>query len=231
MTPTPPHTIDCPAFEAVVQRVLDRELGPEALDGPHPTACAECRRLAMSAKVLASGLDRMRGRPQVEAARTDRIAAAAAWDSRFRSRVKWAGRTAAFALAASVLVAVALLGPWAGGTKAPEIVRRPEPLPQPAPTPAPERVADRVADAGSALASITKKASDRTLTPTRNLFPPPERVSLPDSTLAATVEPAAESVASMPQSAKSGIEPMTTGAKRAVNLFLRDTGIAPKPKS
>jgi hypothetical protein len=96
--------------------------------------------------------------------------------------------------------------------------------------PVPQRVDERVSDATSALASITKKATERTLAP-RNLIPQPERMSLPDSELASSVEPAAESLSAMPQAAKSGIEPMTTGAKRAVNLFLRDTGIAPKPKS
>ena len=229
MTLTPPHPTDCAAFEAVVQRVLDRELGPEALDGPHAAGCPDCRRLAASAKVLAAGLDRLRGVPQVEAARSDRIAAAAAWDYRVRSRVRWAGRAAAVALAASVLVAAVLYGPWAGRPNQPDVVRRQEPVPQPEPVP--ERVADRVADAGSALASITRKATDQALTPTRHLIPPPESVTLPDPELASTVEPAAESLAAMPQAAKSGIEPMTTGAKRAVSLFLRDTGLAPKPKS
>src|SRR5829696_279321 len=104
MMPSPLPPTDCAAFEAVVQRVLDRELGPEALDGAHPAACAECRRLAAAAKALATGLDRTRSRPQVEVARTDRIAAAAVGDYRFRRRVAWAGRVAGVALAASVLV-------------------------------------------------------------------------------------------------------------------------------
>jgi len=230
MTANPPQATDCAAFEAVVQHVLDRELGADSLEGPHPVACAECRRLAAAAKVLACGLDRMRPPPQVEPARGDRLAAAAFRDYRFRRRVVWAGRAAGVALAASVLVAVAAFGSRTGGSKEPEVARTlPSHRPQPAPPP--ERVGDRVADATSALASITRKATDRTLTPPRNLIPPPESVSLPDTELAATVEPAAESLASMPQAAKSGIEPMTTGAKRAVNLFLRDTGLTAKPKS
>jgi hypothetical protein len=226
MTPTLPLPTDCAAFEAVVQRVLDRDLGSEALEVPHVAECADCRALAASAKLLAAGLDRLGGVPQVELARTDRIAAAATWDYRVRRRATWVGRAATVALAASILVAAILYGPWAGRNQ-PDVVRGPEPLPEPAP----ERVADRVADAGSALASITRKATDQALTPTRNLIPPPESVTLPEPELATTVEPAAESLAAMPQAAKSGIEPMTTGARRAVSLFLRDTGIAPKPKS
>jgi hypothetical protein len=227
MTPTPPLPSDCAAFEAAVQRVLDRELGFDALDVQHAAECPDCRALGASAKLLATGLDRMGLVPQVEIARTDRIAAAAAWDYRVRRRVTWVGRAAAVALAASILVAAILYGPWVGRTNQPDIVRGREPSPEPAP----ERVADRVADAGSALASITRKATDQALTPTRNLIPPPESVTLPETELATTVEPAAESLAAMPQAAKSGIEPMTTGARRAVSLFLRDTGITPKPKS
>lgn len=228
MTPTTPHPADCATFEAVVQRVLDRELGPESLDGPHPAACTTCRRLAAAAKVLATGLDRMRPQPQAEVARADRITAAAVGDYHFRRRVVWASRAAGVALAASVLVAAVLNSPRPSGSKQPEVARNVPP--PPAVTPAPPRVDERVSDATAALASITRRATERTVAP-RNLIPPPEAVSLPDSELASSVEPAAESLSAMPQAAKSGIEPMTTGAKRAVNLFLRDTGIVTKPKS
>ena len=46
------------------------------------------------------------------------------------------------------------------------------------------------------------------------------------------IEPAAESLAGMPEAARSGIEPVADKTRRAVNLFLRDVGLGPpaKPK-
>lgn len=232
MKPNPPAPTNCDAYEAVVQRVLDREIGPEALADSHAAACPGCRRLAAAAAVFATGLDRIRTRGPVEVARTDRIAAAAVNDFRYRRRVAWASRATGVALAASVFIAVAAYLPRLGD--GPPVQRTvsgvPQISPDPSPTPTPDRVGDRVVDATAALASITKKATERTLMP-RMLIPTPERVALPDAELTSTVEPATESLATVSQSAKSGIEPMTTGAKRAMNLFLRDTGIAPKPKS
>ena len=46
------------------------------------------------------------------------------------------------------------------------------------------------------------------------------------------VEPATESLAGMPEAARSGIEPVADKTRRAVNLFLRDVGLGSpaKPK-
>jgi hypothetical protein len=46
------------------------------------------------------------------------------------------------------------------------------------------------------------------------------------------VDPASESLAGMPEAARSGIEPVADKTRRAVNLFLRDMGVGPpaKPK-
>jgi hypothetical protein len=93
-------------------------------------------------------------------------------------------------------------------------------------------VADRIADAGSALAAMTRKASDQALSPTRTLKPAGETVTFAPADLPPGVEPAAESLTAMPEAARSGLEPVTSGARRAVNLFLRDTGFASvRPKS
>jgi hypothetical protein len=93
-------------------------------------------------------------------------------------------------------------------------------------------VSDRFAEAGSALVAITNRAREQTVNPTRTLFPPPEAVTVPTARAVPGIEPAAESLAGMPEAARSGIEPVADKTRRAVNLFLRDVGLgeSAKPK-
>lgn len=217
---------NCTAFVDIVQLVLDRELPLGALETPHVATCVECRGLASAARVLAAAPVNSFDAP-VELA--DRITTAVEGDYRTRTRLRLAGRAIAAALAASVLIAGLL---YLRPSEKPEIAEVP-PQKQPESTPAPPpRVADRFADAGSALASITRKATDQTVTPTRQLLPTTPTPFSPMSEVPG-VEPATESLASVPSSAKAGFEPIATTTKRAMNLFMRDTGLSstPKPKS
>lgn len=227
MTPNAPT--NCAAFEELVQRVLDRELPLATLDTPHSATCPECRDLASAARLLAGvSVSVTKFAPPVELA--DRVTDAVRGDYLTRRRWRVAGRAvAAAALAASVLIGAALI---VQPTEPLEVVEAPpRQLPNPVPVPAP-RVADRFADAGSALASITRKATDQTVAPTRQLFPTPAAPFSPMPEIPG-VEPAAESLASVPSAAKAGFEPLATTTRRAMNLFMRDTGLAtaPKPKS
>jgi hypothetical protein len=232
MTPAPPRPddrpdrpdrpADCAAFESVVNAVLDRELGPDALDGDHPAACPECRALAAAARQL---LDAPFARPQAASGFGEQIVAAVVRDRRARRRRRLVG----VALAASLLLgaAVVLLRPPAAGPR--EFVHVP-PAPPVVPEAPPPRVSDQFAEAGSAVVAITRRARDHTVNPTRTLIPPPESMAVP--TALPGIEPAADSLAGMPEGVRSGIEPVTDKTRRAVNLFLRDVGIgaAPKPK-
>jgi hypothetical protein len=223
---TEPVPTPCDAFEDLVQRVLDRELPLTALETPHAAACPECRGLASAARVLA-GVPATSFDPPVELA--DRITSAVEGDYRTRRRWRVAGRAVAAALAASVLVAgFVYLRP---AERLDVVEAPPRQLPQPTTAP-PPRVADRFAEAGSAFASLTRKATDQTVAPTRQLLPSP---TLPFSPMGDVpgVEPATESLASVPSAAKSGFEPLATTTRRAMNLFMRDTGLSapPKPKS
>jgi hypothetical protein len=221
--PTPPAAAACAAFEAVVQRVLDWELGPETLDGPHPNGCPDCRGLAGAVRLLLSAPVPL---PSAPVGLTDRVLAAVQDDRRVQVRVKWAWRTAGLALAASVLLAGYLGFSSEPPADRPDVAQNDPPKnPVPSPEP-PPRVSDQVADAGAALAAITRRARDQTVTPTRNLIPPPDAVELPMADVPG-VEPAAESLAGVPQAAQSGVEPVARTTRRAINLFLRDTGLAP----
>jgi hypothetical protein len=226
--PTPPPATGCAAFAAVVQSVLDRELGPDALDAGHPTICPDCRALAAAARRL---LDFAPLFPEAPPGLSDRIVAAALWDRRLRRR-RLAG-VAAAAVAASLLIAAAMYFSRPAPTRGPDVAQV-----QPSPTPAPKRpdappprVSDQIAEAGSAVVAITRKATDQAVAPTRTLLPPPGVVSVPMADTLPGIEPAAESLAGVPEAAKAGIEPVTDKTRRAVNLFLRDVGIGPPAKS
>jgi hypothetical protein len=89
-----------------------------------------------------------------------------------------------------------------------------------------ESIRSTLNEAGSAVVSLTRKASDDTLAPARNLF----------STRAASKPPAGrpsadlpEAITELPESAKAGLEPLTNTARRAVNLFIRDVGSVAGP--
>jgi hypothetical protein len=224
--PTPGQPDDCSAFATVIQQVLDRELGPDALDADHTAGCQNCRTLALAARSL---LDASLARPEPPVGLTDRIIAAALRDRRVRRRRRFTGA----ALAASLLVAVSAYLLWPvpsdniGFVHAPPAPPPPEPD---APEAPPPRVADRVADAGSVVVAMSRKARDQTVNPTRTLIPPPELVSIPSADLLPGIEPAAGSLAGMPDAARSGLEPVADKTRRAVNLFLRDVGFTPSAK-
>jgi hypothetical protein len=231
MTPATPRPDDlpersagCTAFEAVVNAVLDRELGPDALDGDHPAGCTECRALAAAARQL---LGTTFTQPAPPSDFAERVVAAAVRDRRARRRLRLVGA----ALAASVLAGIAmyLLRPTPVETR--EFVEVP-PAPRVVPEAPPPRVSDRFAEAGSALVAITNRAREQTLNPTRTLLPSPEAVVVPKAGAVPGIEPVAESLAGMPEAARSGIEPVADKSRRAVNLFLRDVGLGnnAKPK-
>jgi hypothetical protein len=234
----------CAGFVALVQRFLDGELDPAALEAHRHTAtCLECRALAAAARALSSCLASGPGGTDISVCAengtqtemsvplnanlppglADRITAAAMRDYRVRRR----RRRAALTLAASVVIAGAAYLLLPANADAPAIVQSQPPAPE-----AP-RVADRVADAGDALAALTRHAADQTVAPARHLVPPAESVSWPSAELPPVVDPAVESLAEMPDAARSGFEPMANTTRRAVNLFLRDVGFgqADKPRS
>lgn len=222
--PTPDRPAGCAAFEAVVNAVLDRDLGPDALERDHPASCAECRALAVAARQL---LGAPFPRPDPPSGSTGRIVAAAVRDRRSRRRLRLVGAALATSL---LLVGMAyLLRPTP--TEKHEFVHVP-PTPPVVPEAHPPRVSDRFAEAGSALVAITNRAKEQTVNPTRSLFPPAESIAVPMAGTLPGIEPAAESLAGMPEAARSGMEPVTDTTRRAVNLFLRDIGLGPpaRPK-
>jgi hypothetical protein len=134
---------------------------------------------------------------------------------------KWA--TGASAFVGLVLAAGIGYALWPKAELAPE-----QPVVvTPAPEPPPPKIGDTLSEAGEALAKLSRDTTEKA-TPPQALFAPVEAVKLPPSKpMSPDVQPAAETLASVPGAAKSGLEPVTGSTRRALHLFLRDTGLKP----
>lgn len=202
----------CERYEAAVQAVLDGEQPRTALTDPHAAACSACRQTAALAAVL------LAPRPKVAppAGFAERVLPAVVADRR-RVHVRRTLQIAVASLAAAVVVAVLATDgrqPPPSATATREAAAPPS-EPAPAALPSVDR---SIAEARSALVSLTKRATEESLSPARNLF---ASLDVP--------QPAAVPTSPPRPAAASPVEPITNTAKRAIHLFIRDVGgLAPK---
>jgi predicted anti-sigma-YlaC factor YlaD len=202
------------------------ELLQERLDGnatadlasleQHLAACPACRERHAAAERLRRGL-LLRTAPTAPDGLTDLIVAGVLRDRRLRRRRRWL--TAAVALAASLLLALAIWQRSSTETPVVEVVKRDTPAPT-----VPMSLNESVAEAGSAVADLTRRTAGETLDNTRDLLP----MTVPETSLASagdwqqTLEPPTRSLREVGQIAATGLEPVTGSARRAVDLFLRE---------
>ena len=200
------NSAECERIAALVTRVLDRETSAETLtNDSHLVECAACRDMVATVEQFTLPT------PKPSMLFTERVVRAADRDFRQRRRTRWMVRSGAMALAASVMVAVVAMKPWAA--KPNEIVQ--VPVPEVKTIVKPVKIEQSFAEAGSAFVSITRKATDQSLAPavnwiaSRDANVPAERTET-------------SSLANLPNAAKDGIEPIANTTKRAFNLFVRD---------
>jgi predicted anti-sigma-YlaC factor YlaD len=200
------------------------ERGASQPDGPlaeHLATCRACAGWHAAVKRFGEGL-RALDAPRPPDGFAERVAAQVHIDrfARARARRRW---VAAAALAASLLLTVSLgyslrskknavfnPGPPAAdnGDKAGE------------PTPSPRA---SVAEAGDAVAALSRRATDETVEQTRLLWPVVSApISFEGVDLSTPLDPSAQSLREAGQNVSTGLEPVTTSARRAVNLFWRD---------
>ena len=222
-TPNLDPSPDCTAFEAVVQRVLDGELSREQLGDRHPQTCPACRNLLKATAAFAAFPTPV---PKPSVGLNQRVLLTVLHDRRQRQQRRLVVGGSALAMAACLFISLGVYFTQAGSKPTPEIV---EVAPKPPAIHTP-RVTDQVAEAGSVLTAMTRRATEQAMRPTRSLFPV-DPMAVPQIDLPTTMDPATESLAALPSAAKSGLEPITDGTRRAVNLFLRDVGFSPKLKS
>jgi hypothetical protein len=202
-----------------MHRRLDGEFGepPPGLDA-HLAGCRDCRELLAFAGRLEEGVRRLPC-PAPPPDLAGRITARVLF--RQRQARTWRRAAAVVSLAAAALLAIWLVRPAAGPTISPatpggEVARR---GPPPRPVPSLQR---QVEEAGQAVVSLTRRAADETVGPTRAFIPD---LSIPPVAVASADRPAtdtARSLREVGQNVSAGLEPVTTSARRAFSLFLRE---------
>jgi predicted anti-sigma-YlaC factor YlaD len=211
------HDFDLPTECAAALAVLHRRLDGDAVDVPpavaaHVAGCADCRGRFAAAGRLAAALEAS-VLPTPPRLLTERIIAAAIADGRRRARLRhWP--LAAAALAAAVLLALGLSRPSNQQSKTvtpgPEIVRGQAP-----------DLRKNLAEAGEAVASLTRRAAAEAVGAGRGLVP-----AVPAPPWPPAIEPTAQPLGDAGVALANGFEPVTTSARRAARLFLRDLPIA-----
>ena len=186
----------------------------------HLATCPACRAQDAAARRLEAGL-RLLTPPAPPAGLTERVVAGVLAERRRRLRLARWGR-AAVAAAAAVLVVVLVSEnrPRLPLPSAPD-----EPIAAvPTPPEVPETVSlrDSVAEAGSAVASLTRRTADETVGQGRLLLPVVARAAPEDLVPVPPMEPPVGPLREAGQGLSSGLEPVTSSARRAFDLFLRE---------
>ena len=245
MTPTDafadepdPVAPQCRPTADTIQSVLDGDAAPAALAAdPHPLTCATCRERVRAARVLLAVLTAPADAVAVPAGFTEKVMGDVwgAWHARRRKRVRTAG--ALVALAAAVLVAAfAIFTPrperpdFVRGLTAP--VAPVEEAPAPREKAPAVRIGDEVAKAGQSLREAPQPLAESVAVAPKLLdaFAGAFRGPAGPMPMGEALEPARRSLAELPDAARTGLEPVTGTAQKALDRLLRDVA-AVSPKS
>jgi hypothetical protein len=216
--PLPPA---CTAVRDHWQHLLDDEpalaarFDRAALDA-HCAACPDCAGWAAAAQRLREGLAARRP-PLPPVGLADRLLAAALRD---RRRLVRRRRLAGLALAASLLVAVGTT--LALVARGPREVAVREGVARPLASAAAPSLTENLGRAGSALASLTRRAAEEAVEPTVSLLPRPPAPRLgPRDAWPPALGPAVQPLAEVRQGGAVGLEPVAASALRALDVFRR----------
>lgn len=208
-----------------LQNVLQQRLDGVPIESPelteHLRDCPDCRALEAATRRLQEGLRLLAPPlppPDLAARITDRVFLDRR-RARRRARRRWA---VTLALAACLPIALALRLDWHGptpetGKQEPKVAAvTPDVKGTPSPT-----LRESATEAGEAVAALTSQTADEAMGPTRWLVPNVSSPSLPKVDLAA-IEPPTRPLREAGEGVSTGLEPVTTSARRAFGLFLRE---------
>ena len=220
--------MNCSEFRNWLQQRLDGEASAAAGDVEgHVAACASCRELQAAANLLIQALG-AQAAPAPPNQMSDQLVSLVLADiaAQQQARKRWnrrLGLTAA--LAASLILAVALGYSWWQSNRKPG-PQNPDSLviKDKRPAPAQPQPSLNIQEAGSALVALVNRTADETVGQSRALFP--QGVSAPALPASGdwqpALEPGADSLREAQEGVALGFEPVTSSARRAVNLFLRE---------
>lgn len=211
--------MNCLEAQHWLQERLDgRPIDRTALDA-HLGRCADCAAQHAAAGRLLDGL-RLLVPPQPPAGLRDQVVARVLADQRARRRRVHLLTT--LAVAASLLVAGLAGYYWLQPPPTPVLPHEPSPRVV-APEPATPSLRDSMAEAGSAVVNLTRRKADETVNQTRMLWPSVTTPALDDpNVLSEPLDPPARSLREAGQNVSAGLEPVTSSARRAFDLFLRE---------
>jgi hypothetical protein len=220
-------SMTCRAWQDLLQRHLDGEGPPEALDR-HLHDCADCAAQTTVLRRLLDGLGRLK--PATPPAHLcERLVGRLCAERRVRRRMPWRriGSLASLAAAAALLVAVGVWS-WRPITGKPAhlgqgFTEAPRPADEPAPP-----LRDSMNRAGQAVAALTSRTASDTVETTTTLLPLVGGSALgPLANPPAVIEPTAEPIREAVDGVSSGLAPVADSARRAVHLFFRNLPMPP----
>lgn len=211
--------MNCVRAHELLQQSLDGTWieSPEWLE--HVRDCGDCRALASAARCLQAGLRHIAA-PLPSPDLSTRIVEQVLRErrtARRRTQRRWA---VGLALAASLLVALMLRyqkSPSANDMPNPPVTHNaPERQEKTAPT-----LRESAAELGELFATLTNQTADETLGQTRNFVANVPSPTLPKVELT-SLETPTRPLREAGEGVSEGLEPVTTSARRAVGLFLRE---------
>jgi hypothetical protein len=216
--------MECSEFQHELQRRLDGDGTGDGADiERHLASCSSCRELQALSSRLIRTLDGQIA-PVPPGGMNDHIVSLVLSElsARQQSRKRWSRR---LAVAASLLLAVALgYSLWQshrkpGSSDSDALVKT-----QQKPSPAQAPLSLNIQEAGNTLVALVNRTADETVGQGRVLLP--RGVSAPalssPEAWQPNLEPGTQSLREAQEGVAVGFEPVTSSARRAVNLFLRE---------
>lgn len=215
--------MNCPIAHDLLQQSLDGA----AIESPewlaHLQQCAECRALTSAGRRLQDGLRHLTA-PLPPPDLAERIVERVLLDrrrARRRLRRRWA---IGVALAAGLLLALSLRLDWRGSPNGfevpplePVVKRAPGRNEQAAPT-----LRQAAAELGEVFVELSNETAEETVGQTRRLVSNVPSPSWDGFQIHPTLEPPTHPLREAGEGLSEGLQPVTTSARRAIDLFLRE---------
>jgi hypothetical protein len=203
--------MNCLEYQQLLQERLDGVWGSDgSTEKEHLASCPACRSLQAAARQLEKGLQLFSSPTPPPGLRARLISSI--WADR-RQRQQRQGLLAVAAIAASVLILVLVYSWHEGSTKIAGVKPAPE-----SPSVPPPSLQQNMNEVTLAMSSLTKETVEQG----RRLLPEISLTPAGEGMLVHPLEPPAQSLREAGQGVVTSLEPVTTSARRALNLFLRD---------
>jgi predicted anti-sigma-YlaC factor YlaD len=212
--------MNCLECQDVLQDRLDGASGDQSEAERHLASCPACREWYAAARRLQEGV-RFLAPAVPPAGLADRITGRVLAER--RARLAWRGRRrTALALAASLLLALFVGRPQPPSPEPLSVAVGDRPAAPDKAVP-PEPLGDSVAEAGSAVVDLTRRTADEAVGGGRLLLPVVvARAERPDADRPGPMDPPLRSLRTAGQGVSAGLEPVTSSARRAVDLFFHE---------